>query len=432
MDIMRIGEIVGGRYEILEPLGAGGQAVLVKALDQDTGDEVVLKQLSTPKDNPGYAEAVARFKRAANICIGYPGVIDPIAYFEEDGEHIIVMPFVQGVTLTQHMMQNGGSLSCDEVCRIVREVAKALAKIHEKHVVHRDLKPDNIMITDDGDVVIVDFGICKNSNEQTITSGNGVVGTLLYMSPQQLDNAASVDHRADLYALGVILYLMLTGQDPMTGNTAGEIATKILKHTPCPPNQIDPSIPEHVSQACMCLVEKLPQDRFQSADEFIAALAGTTPVASGEHFCGQCGSKIRKEFRFCYNCGTQISPTCNGSGRCLACGALAGSSPTCPSCGRPFGVSGHLLSFTSGSLTGTVFRIPEGIYRVGRNELLPTEGHISRRHFLVACSNGSVLVQDAGSANKTYVGGARADLPTPLTLSQQLCIAGNTATYNHN
>jgi len=205
-DITIIGQtLIDDRYEILEPIGQGGQAVVAKALDRQTGNEVVIKQLSASPGDSGYDEAVARFKRAGEIRINHPNVVDPVDYAEEEGEHYIIMPYVEGDTLAQHLTKNGGKLPCDEACRIAHEIAKGLAAIHPG-IVHRDLKPENIIIGDDGRVYIVDFGICKNSTQKTITTGDGILGSLPWMSPQQLHNAVKVDHRSDLYSLGAMMY----------------------------------------------------------------------------------------------------------------------------------------------------------------------------------------------------------------------------------
>jgi len=365
------------------------------------------------------------------IRINHPNVVDPVDYAEEEGEHYIIMPYVEGDTLAQHLTKNGGKLPCDEACRIAHEIAKGLAAIHPG-IVHRDLKPENIIIGDDGRVYIVDFGICKNSTQKTITTGDGILGSLPWMSPQQLHNAVKVDHRSDLYSLGAMMYAMFTGAPPVQGKDFGEIAASILSYTPPSPRQLDPSIPLHIAQACMRLLEKDPNSRLQKAEDFIAVLNGTAPAIRAGRFCTGCGTPAQPGFRFCHNCGTALMAVENHSVRCLACGRPAGQEALCTTCGRPFGNSGHHLCFTTGSVAGITFRIPEGIFSVGRNELSPKDFHISRRHFFVACTNGSVCVQDAGSANKTFVGGKLAKLPTPLQPGQQICIAGNTATYNHN
>jgi hypothetical protein len=432
VNITIIGLVVLDRYEILEPLGQGGQAILAKALDKKTGKVVVIKLLLASPGDVGYDEAVARFKRAAQIGINHPNVVDPIDYQERDGQHFIIMPFVEGITLAGKMLKSGGKLPVKETEVILTDTAHGLGAIHDKRYVHRDIKPENIMIRPDNHACILDLGICRFTSEKTITSGQQILGSLPWMSPEQVQHPEQVDGRSDLYSLGVIGYVMLTGTPPVRGNKPDEIVTSIFTYVPPPPRQLDPAIPVHLDQACMRLLEKLPENRFQTAQEFIAALAGTTPVAAPSRFCTGCGTPTQTGARYCHNCGTALAALQNQPARCLACGRPTGQETLCTACGRPFGNSRHHLCFTTGSLAGMTFRVPEGIFSVGRNELSPKNFHISKQHFFVACTNGTVCVQDAGSINKTFVAGRFAQGPVLLLQGQEVCIAGNKATYNHN
>ena len=431
-DITKIGEIILGRYEVVDPIGQGGQAILVKALDKQTGTHVVIKQLTTPPGDPNYNEAVARFKRAASARIKHQNVVDPIDYQEQDGQHYIIMPFVDGVTLESKLLRNGGKLPIKEAELILIDIAHGLGAIHDKRCVHRDIKPANIMIIHDGHALIVDLGVCRITIEKTITSGEQMIGSLLWMSPEQVKHPEKVDGRSDLYSLGAICYYMLTGMPPVKGNTPEEIITSIFTYILPPPRQFDPSIPAHLDQACMRLLEKLPENRFKTAQEFIAALTGTTPIVKSGRFCTACGAQTQPGSRFCHNCGTLLIELQNQTARCLACGKPAGQEAACTGCGRPFGHSNHHLCFNTGSLAGMVFRIPEGIFTVGRNELAARDMRISRYHLRVACFDGIIFVEDAGSINRTFVAGRFAERPIPLQQGQEVCIAGNTATYNHN
>jgi len=288
------------------------------------------------------------------------------------------------------------------------------------------------MIRPDGHARIVDLGICRFTSEKTITSGQQILGTLHWMSPEQVQHPEQVDGRSDLYSLGAIGYVMLTGMPPVRGNNSEEIVTSIFTYVPPPPRQLDPTIPVHLDQACMRLLEKMPENRFQTAQEFISALAGTTPVVVPSRFCTGCGTPTQTGARYCHNCGIALAALQNQPARCLACGRPTGQETLCTACGRPFGSSRHHLCFTTGSLAGMTFRVPEGIFSVGRNELSPKDFHISKQHFFVACTNGTVCVQDAGSINKTFVAGRFAQGPVLLLQGQEVCVAGNKATYNHN
>lgn len=429
--LMRLGQIILNRYEIIDLIAEGGQASIAKGIDRDTNNHVVIKQLSASPGQPHYDEELARFQRAARINIGHPNVIDPIDSGQEDGENYMIMVFIDGIILENHIRANGGKLSANEATTIIKAIASGLGAIHQDGIVHRDLKPENIIIHPDGNPYIIDLGICRDINRQTITKGDGFLGTLLWMSPEQVVNSGNEDLRTDLYSLGALFYFMLTGNLPVQGNDTGSIVISICQHMPPSPHQIDSSIPSHVDQACMKLLEKQPEHRFQTADDFIAALDGTIPIAQANCFCISCGLRTQPGIQYCQNCGAALNVSQSQSTLCLACGTPAEAVSVCPGCNRVFSNSDHHICFASGSLTGKSFRIPEGTFAVGRNELSPRDYHISRRHLLVVCSNGSVHIEDAGSANKTYVGTNLADHPILLTANEPLCIAGNMANYNH-
>ncbi|MFH1107758.1 MAG: FHA domain-containing protein [Planctomycetota bacterium] len=279
---------------------------------------------------------------------------------------------------------------------------------------------------------MVDLGICRDTNQATITRGSGFLGTLEWMSREQVAASAKVDHRTDLYALGAVFYFMLTGRPPVQGQDVHSIVMSICQQTPPSPRQLDASIPPHLDQACMRMLAKQPEARFQTAQAFRDALGQRGQVDENARFCTSCGIVLQNGARFCHGCGAELSASGSRSFRCLACGVMADGSTACPGCGRSFSTHDHRLEFGAGALTGLVFRIPEGIYEVGRASLLPRDSHISRRHFRVACSNGAIHVEDAGSANKTYVAGQFAGNPTLLVAGQQLTVAGSTATYLRN
>ena len=432
--LMQPGQRILRRYKITELFDDGGQAHLAKGIDKKTRNYVVIKQLSASPNQSHYNEELARFQRTAQIHIGHPNVVDPIDYGYEHGEHYMIMPFIDGLTLGNHITTQGGKLTVNETVSIISAVADGLGAIYQNGIVHRDVKPDNVIIQPDGHPWIIDLGICRDINQQTITKGSGLLGSLLYMSPEQVANPGCEDLRTDLYSLGVMFYLMLTGQMPVQGSDTNSIIRSICQYIPPSPSQLDYSIPSHIDQVCMKMLAKNREQRFQTADDLIAALNGTVPVvqqqASG--FCPYCGMQIQQGTQYCYKCGAMFGNSQNQSAICLACGTPTGHATVCPGCARAFSHCDHRLYFVDGPLAGTIFRIPEGSYTVGRNELSPRDYYISRRHFYVTCNNGSVYVRDSGSANKTYVGTRLAVDPILLSANEPLCIAANTATYNHN
>lgn len=429
--MMNLGQLILSLYEVNDLISEGGQASVAKAVDKQTGKDVVIKQLIASQGQKNFDEELARFKRAAKICISHPNVVDPIDIGEENGHWYMVMPFVEGLTLDKYVATHGGRLSVDQAVSIVTEIAKGLGAIHQKGYIHRDIKPENIVIDANGHSHILDLGICRNTNEKTITTGTGLLGSLIWMSPEQAANPGSEDHKADLYSLGGIFYFMLTGSLPVNGNDPASVILSICQSMPRSPQQQDTSIPANIDYCCMKLLAKQSLDRFHTADEFIAALNSSVPAVQQNSFCNSCGNQMQQGSKYCSICGATTGYANNQAARCMACGAQTGESPACVGCSRTFSHSDHRLCFSTGSLTGMVFRIPEGIFYVGRNELSPRDYHISRRHLSIACSDGSVHIEDAGSANKTYVGSQLADHPIPLTANQPLRIAGNTATYDH-
>lgn len=429
---LQIGQVVLGRYEVVDFVGDGGEGTTVKALDHQTGNMVAIKQLAVCPDSTGYDEMVARFQRAAQISIGHPNVLDPIDYGEEDGEHYLVTPFVDAVNLEAFLRMHGPKLPVDQAVHIVMEIAKGLDAIHAKGIVHRDIKPPNIMVCQDGSILIIDFGICRNTKEKTITNGTKLHGSLYWMSREQAATPGTEDHRSDVYSLGAMFYFMLVGVLPVRGSDAASIILSICQYVPDSPRQLDPSIPLHIDHACMRALAKQREARFQSASEFIEALNAQIPYQQVNPYCPACGFLHEPSAIYCNNCGAPLNATKNQPARCLACGAETGQGRICSNCQRSFGHTDHRLAFNKGTVAGTTFRIPEGIYRVGRNELSPRDYHISRQHLSVACLNGSVFLEDTGSTNKTYIAGRPITNPTALLPGQEVCIAGNIATYTYS
>ncbi len=423
--LMLLSRILLGHYETVDLIGGGAEGDVYKGRDLDTGAFVAIKRLTACPSDPHFPEQLARLKRAAQVRVGHPRVVEAIECGEEDGEWYLVMPFVEGVDLDIHVRACGGKCSAERAQSIILDLADGLIAIHNHGIVHRDIKPLNIMIEPDGRPKLIDFGICRNLREATIGNG-GIVGTPVWMSPEQTVDSAKVGQRSDLFSLGLVTHYVFTGVPPVQASDP-ETARRIICEVDFPSlRQLDPSIPAYVDAACLRLLAKKPEDRFRSAEEFRQALC--VPSGSGgTAFCFSCGKAIQSTSRFCPSCGAGLMVTTTVL--CLACGFAVGNSPTCPGCKLAFSPCDHRIAFDAGACAGKTFRIPEGIYEVGRDIIEPRDYSISRRHFHVACSNGSVQVQDAGSANQTYVAGQLADRLMELRPHQEFLIARNHAIY---
>jgi len=422
----RVGECFASRYEILDITANGGQAYLVKVRDIHTGAILALKLLSADPNAPGYATQLARFHREGQTRINHPNAVNPIELGEDSGQWYITFPFVEGQTITQLLRSCGGKLPVDDAVAIVVGIADVLEAAHAKRIVHRDIKPENILFQSDGIARLVDFGIGRHATDLTLTKSGDLLGTILFISPEQLRDANTVDGRSDLYSLGGGFYLMLTGDLPVQGTTTEEVLKSVFQYVPPPPNQLVPSIPQHVSDACMRLLAKDPAHRFQTAGQFIQAVNGS-PGQS--RYCASCGLPAAKDSIFCGGCGACQDRSLLPGQLCLACGAVVRDDPACPSCQRPFGATDHHLDFTGGPLAGCSFRIPQGQYCVGRDQLSSRDPYVSRRHLNIDCQDGVVSVQDAGSKNGMNVDGSPAVQSVRLTPNRSIAIAGNTAVY---
>ncbi|HID50819.1 MAG TPA: serine/threonine protein kinase, partial [Anaerolineae bacterium] len=265
-----------GQYVIQSHIQKGGMADVYYAVDQGLDRPVALKILDSKliqKDETFIrrfqreARAVARL-RHPNIVQIYTTGITP------DDHYYIAMEYIDGGSLAEQLQtfnQQGQVLDTRRTLYIVRQVASALAAAHRAGIIHRDIKPSNILLHSDGEPVLTDLGIAKIKSEKTITRVDELVGTPYYMSPEQV-SSQPVDARSDLYSLGMIMYEMLTGKRPFTGNTPWEILSKHMTETPRPVEELRPDIAPPIALIVHTCLAKSPDARYQSADELVAAL----------------------------------------------------------------------------------------------------------------------------------------------------------------
>jgi serine/threonine-protein kinase len=262
------GVTYGGRYEVIERVGVGGMAEVYRARDELLGREVAVKvlneRLSTDKS------FVDRFRREAQAAanLSHPNIVSLYDYGSDGDANFIVMEFIDGKSLGD-VIKDEGPLLPERAAEIAADVAKALERAHNAGLVHRDVKPNNIMLTSSGQTKVTDFGIVRalgSDAEQQMTQTGMVIGTAAYLSPEQAQGNA-VDARSDVYALGIVLYEMLTGDTPFSGDTPLAIAYKHVREMPEPPSTVNPDVPSELDSVTMKALAKNPDNRYDTAAE---------------------------------------------------------------------------------------------------------------------------------------------------------------------
>ena len=267
---MKIGQIIKERYEIVEILGEGGMAFVYKAKDKQLQRNVAIKTLK-----PNYVNQekfVDRFRREAQTAanLNHPNIVQIFDWGIED-EPYFVMEYIEGNTLTSIITGNK-TVGLNDILYIGSQVANGLKEAHKHGLVHRDIKPGNIMITPDGKVKVTDFGIVSLQNEESdITKTGAVLGTASYISPEQAQGKP-VSFESDLYSLGTVLYELIVGKPPFTGDSPIATATKHLTERPEKLSNYRKDIPKALENAILKLLEKRPSDRFKSAEDLRALL----------------------------------------------------------------------------------------------------------------------------------------------------------------
>jgi eukaryotic-like serine/threonine-protein kinase len=264
-----INALFDGRYRIMRKLGSGGMADVYLAEDEELGRRVAIKILNDKHAND--EQFVERFRREAKNAAGlsHPNIVSIYDRGEAEGTYYIAMEYLDGRSLKEIVVARG-PLPIGDAIEATRQVLTALRFAHRKGVVHRDIKPHNVMADADGRLKVTDFGIARAGVSQ-MTEAGSIIGTAQYLSPEQARGAA-VDQRSDLYSIGVVLYEMLTGQVPFTGESPVEIAMKHLSDTPRPPSLLRPEIPPDLDMVVLRALAKNPEDRFQTAEELDAEL----------------------------------------------------------------------------------------------------------------------------------------------------------------
>lgn len=265
-----VGKFIGNRYEIIEKIGNGGMATVYKAKCHVLNRYVAVKVLKDEYTTD--AEFIRRFNAEAQSAAGltHANIVSVYDVGHEDNIYYIVMELIQGKTLKQIINQDG-SLPWKWSLNIAIQIASALEAAHRNNIVHRDIKPHNIIITEEGVAKVTDFGIAKAVSNSTITAFGTTIGSVHYFSPEHAKGGFT-DAKSDLYSLGVVMYEMLTGRVPFDADTPVSVALKHMQEKPVEPVKLNPSIPFAVNQIIMKAMEKEPSLRYQTATEMIKDL----------------------------------------------------------------------------------------------------------------------------------------------------------------
>lgn len=264
-----LGTCLDDRYEIVEVIGAGGMAVVYKAIDQRLNRFVAVKILRDELARDEEFRARFQIEAQAVAMLSHPNIVSVYDVSHTAGVEYIVMELIEGVTLMQYM-QKKGALSWKEAAHFSTQIAKALEHAHSKGIVHRDIKPQNIMILRDGTIKVADFGIAALESAQEQRSDQ-TVGSVHYIAPEQA-RGETPDTRSDIYSLGVVMYEMLTGQMPYDGETAEQIALKHIAGVAVPPRQLNAEIPEELERITLKAMNADIRERYQSASELLTDL----------------------------------------------------------------------------------------------------------------------------------------------------------------
>ena len=266
-----IGKRLDGRYSIESLVGVGGMANVYRGTDLKTGNQIAVKVLKDEfLDNE---ELVRRFKNESKAIsiLSHPNIVKVYDVSVTDKLQYIVMEYVDGITLKEYLKQRGGALTWKETVHFATQILSALQHAHSKGIIHRDVKPQNIMLLADGSIKMMDFGIARFSRAQSQTVSDKAIGSVHYISPEQAKGERT-DARTDIYSVGVMLYEMLSGRLPFDGDGAVSIAIMQISEKPKPLAEIAPQTPAGLRQITEKAMEKDPDKRYQSAQEMLAAI----------------------------------------------------------------------------------------------------------------------------------------------------------------
>lgn len=272
MDVFNkyVGQAFDGRYKIEKTIGIGGMAVVFEATDLQTGKKVAVKMLK--ETNSQDTSAIKRFvyESKAIAMLNHPNIVKIYDISVKGENKYIVMELIKGITLKEYITQKG-VLNWRETAIFVEQILSALDHAHNLGVIHRDIKPQNIMLLEGGMVKVMDFGIAKIPKGETLTMADKAIGTVYYLSPEQA-TSKKIDNRADIYAVGIMMYQMVTGKLPFVADSPIAVIYKQLNEIAVNPSRIVPTIPLGFEQIIMTAIEKDPDERYDTAAQMLRQL----------------------------------------------------------------------------------------------------------------------------------------------------------------
>ena len=323
------GQKINDRYQIIRTIGEGGMANVYLAhdliLDRDVAVKILRGDLSDDE------KFVRRFQREAIAAssLSHPNIVEMYDVGEDDGKYYIVMEYVEGKTL-KNLIKKRGGLTLPEVIDIMTQLTSAISCAHDSNIIHRDIKPQNVLIKEDGLVKITDFGIAMALNSNELTQTNSVMGSVHYLPPEQA-NGKGATVKSDIYSLGIVMFELLTGQLPFKGDNAVEIAIKQMKNQIPSVCNINSLIPQSVENVILKACAKNPKNRYKNVVEMyndiqtcldeerknekrhVYQYSETEDLEETKelkkerpNFCSNCGNKLTKSAKFCPECGQQI------------------------------------------------------------------------------------------------------------------------------
>src|SRR5712691_3098739 len=280
-------EVLGDRYQLQEPIGRGGMATIYRGRDKRMERIVAIKVLRDIYSTD--AKFVTRFQREAKAAssLQHPNIVQVYDYGQSDGNYFIVMELVAGTDLRRYL-RSRGILAVDHAVIIAHDVALGLGAAHRRNIVHRDVKPQNILVGRRGAIKLTDFGIAsvyKDLNAERLTTTGMTLGTVQYYAPEQAQGEI-VSPAADVYALGIVMYEMLTGRTPFDGDTPVAVAMQHIQDLPTPPSQFNPNIPPALEEIILRCLEKVPEMRFPDGSSLARALEMLGESELGETVLG--------------------------------------------------------------------------------------------------------------------------------------------------